>query len=69
MKDLEHAHELSILHLSDIFTPAQEAQLAYLLAELIAHKWGTLEIEIVNGTIRFFRPKPSIEVNHSNKAE
>jgi hypothetical protein len=47
--------------LSDLFTPEQEAQLVQLLAELMLHKWGTLEIKIVNGKIRFFGPKPSIE--------
>jgi hypothetical protein len=49
------------LRLSDIFTSEQEAQLVQLLVSIIAHKWGTLEIEIMNGKIRFFRPKLSIE--------
>ena len=61
MIDPEHAHEYKLLRLSDIFTPEQEAQLVYILTQLIVHKWGTLEIEIQNGKVRFFRPKPSIE--------
>jgi len=61
MRDLENADEYKHLRLSDIFTPEQEAQLVYILTELIARKWGTLEIEIVKGKVRFFRSKYSIE--------
>ena len=61
MRDLENAHEYKLLRLSDIFTPEQEAQLVQILTELIVRKWGTLEIEIVKGKVRFFRSKYSIE--------
>ena len=61
MRDLENAHDYKLLRLSDIFTPEQEAQLIQILNELILRKWGTLEIEIVKGRIRFFRIKYSIE--------
>ena len=61
MRDLDKAHEYKLLRLSDIFTPEQEAQLVQILTELILRKWGTLEIEIVKGKVRFFRSKYSIE--------
>ena len=47
--------------LADLLTEEQEAQLTLLLAEIIGHKWGTLEIVIVEGKVRFFVPKPHIE--------
>jgi len=47
--------------LADLLTDEQDAQLAQILSELIAQKWGTLEIEIVDGKIRFLRPKKSID--------
>ena len=46
--------------LADLLTEAQEVQLAMLLADIMGHGWGTLEIEIVEGKVRFFKPKPSI---------
>jgi len=49
------------VELSDLLTPEQEAQLTILLANLMAHKYGTLEIEIVDGKVKFFKPKPSIK--------
>ena len=62
MNELKKANDTEFLKLSDIFTPEQEAQLARILTELIHHKWGSVEIEIVAGKIRFFVPKPSIDV-------
>jgi len=63
MGDQRNTDEGGSLRLSDIFTPEQDEQLAKLLAYLMEQKWGTLEIEIIKGKIRFFRPKPSIEVS------
>ncbi len=57
----ESVNQYKLLRLSDIFTPEQEAQLVQILTELIVRKWGTLEIEIVKGKVRFFRSKYSIE--------
>jgi hypothetical protein len=61
MSDQSHSVEIKSLRLSDFFSPEQEAQLVKLLVNLITQKWGTLEIEIVKGRIRFFRSKISIE--------
>ena len=62
MSENKEAYETKPLKLSDIFTPEQEAQLARILTELIHHKWGSVEIKIVEGKIQFFVPKPSIDV-------
>ncbi len=61
MRYQENINEYKLLRLSDIFTSEQEAQLVQILTELIVRKWGTLEIEIVKGKVRFFRCKYSIE--------
>ena len=45
---------------ADVLTEEQDAQLAELLAQLMAFGWGRLEIEIRDGKVRFFRPMPSI---------
>ena len=58
----KNANDTDSPKLSDLFTPEQEAQLARILTELIHHKWGSVEIEIVEGKIQFFVPKPSINV-------
>jgi hypothetical protein len=47
--------------LADLLTEEQEAKLALLLAQVMAHGRGTLEIVIMKGKVRFFIPKPSIE--------
>jgi hypothetical protein len=54
--------------LADLLTEEQEAQLAVLLAEIMLHGWGTLEIEIRKGKVRFFRPKPSIRLKMASKS-
>ncbi len=61
MGDQRYNDGIKSLRLSDIFSPEQEAQLVQILTQLILHKWGTLEIEVVKGRIRFFRIKYSFE--------
>jgi len=61
MDEPKKAYEIRFPMLSDLLTPEQEAQLTILLANLMAHKYGTLEIEIVDGKVKFFKPKPSIK--------
>jgi hypothetical protein len=67
MADQEKAQNKRDPRLSDILTDEQDAQLAKILAELIAQKFGTLEIEILEGKIRYFRPKKSIDVVYPGK--
>ena len=64
MNDLKKANEIYAPKLSDLLTPEQEILLAQLLAELIGHKWGILQIDIVEGKVQFFRPMPSIDAYH-----
>ena len=45
--------------LKDIFTPAQQSQLAILLAELMALGHGSLEITVVDHRPKFFSSKRS----------
>jgi hypothetical protein len=52
---------MHILRLVDILTIEQDEQLAAMLLELIQHKYGTLELEIVDGKIKLLRPKKSYD--------
>ena len=49
--------------LSDLFTREQENQLAVLLAELMAYGYGSVEILIAEGKLRFFSYKRSIKAS------
>ncbi len=43
----------------ELFTQEQEEQLVVLLSRLMAHGWGTLEIEVRNHQVKFFRVQES----------
>lgn len=59
--------ELGRQRTADVLTEEQDAQLAELLAQLMAFGWGRLEIEIREGKVRFFRPMPSIPAGEDGK--
>ncbi len=61
MRNLSQVDGIEHLRLANIFTPEQEIQLAKILVDLMANGWGTLEIEIRKGKIRFFKPKYSFD--------
>ena len=49
-----------IERLQQLMPAEQIEQLAELLEKLLENGFGILEIEIVKGKVRFFRPQPSI---------
>lgn len=48
--------------LGDLMTQAQQEQLTTLLASIVENGWGTLEIVIEQGRLRWFRPQLSLGV-------
>ena len=48
--------------LSELMTPAQQEQLTMLLASIVESGFGSLEIVIVKGQVRWFRPQLSLAV-------
>lgn len=54
------------LYLADLLTAKQDQALAQMLLDVIHNGFGTIEIEVIEGKVRFFKPKPSINVEEMN---
>ncbi len=50
--------------LSDLLTPMQEAKLAFELAIIMKHGRGAVEIEVIEGRVRYITPKPRISLDN-----
>ncbi len=50
--------------LSDLLTPIQESKLAFELAIIMKHGRGAVEIEVIEGRVRYITPKPRISLDN-----